>query len=162
MTDNIWVYKSLYDIPQNAWIFLKEISANFDQCNLLEKLEFFDIGENKIIRYPFRPFKKLELVNEENIISFLKFCKKTGFVFTNINAQNSIQTISGQMKFIDYGKSFEPYTEGKFINAVKRSFLLYKFPLMDKNNFNKLTKKINSGEIPSEIIGWEKFYNQIN
>lgn len=162
LTDNIWVYKSLYDIPQKAWIFLKEISANFDQCNLLEKLEFFETSENKMIRYPFHPFKKLEFVNEENIISFLKFCKKTGFVFTNINAQNSIQTISGQMKFIDYGKSFEPYTEEKFKNAVKRSYLLYKFPLMDNDNFSKLTKKINSGEIPNEIVGWEEFYNQIN
>ena len=160
-TDNIWVYKSFYDIPENSWIFLKAISANFHQCNLLEKIELFDTGENKIIRYPFHPFKKLETINREDILSFLKFCKKNDFVFTNINAQNSIETITGQIKFIDYGKSFEPYSEGKFTNAVKRSYLLYKFPLMDNENLNKLTAKINTGQIPVEIEGWEEFYNQI-
>jgi hypothetical protein len=161
-TDDTWVYKSFYDIPQNAWLFLKTISQNFIQCNLLEKIELIELNESKLIRYPFHPFHKLEEVRKEDIISFLKFSKENGFVFTNINSKNSIQTISGQMKFIDYGKSFEPYTIGKFKNAVKRAYLLYKFPKMEKDKFQRLTGKINIGEIPSEIEGWEEFYNQLN
>jgi glycogen synthase len=129
---------------------------------LLEKIEFFELDERKLIRYPFHPFHKLEEVIKEDIISFLKFSKENGFVFTNINAKNIIQTISRQMKLIDYGKSFEPYTEGKFKNAVKRAYLLYKFPKMENEIFQKLTKKINKGEKPCEIEGWEEFYNQLN
>lgn len=161
-TDDTWVYKSFYDIPQNAWLFLKSISENFIQCSLLEKIELFETGETKLIRYPFHPFQKLEKVDKEDIVSFLKFGKENGFVFTNINAKNSIQTILGQMKFIDYGKSFEPFTEEKFENAVKRAYLLYKFPKMEKEKFQRLTGKINIDEIPREIEGWEEFYNQLN
>lgn len=160
-TDDTWVYKSFYAIPQNAWIFLNSISENFIQCNLLEKIDLFIAGESKMIRYPFHPFHKLEKVDKEDIVSFLKFTKENGFVCTNINAKNSIQTIAGQMKFIDYGKSFEPYTESKFKNAVKRAYLLYKFPKMEKEIFQRLTGKINIEEIPSEIEGWEDFYNQL-
>jgi hypothetical protein len=33
--------------------------------------------------------------------------------------------------------------------------------MLEKVKFQKLTKKINLGEIPVEIDGWEEFYNQL-
>ena len=44
---------------------------------------------------------------------------------------------------------------------VKRAYLLYKFPKMEKDKFQRLTGTINIDEIPSEIEGWEDFYNQL-
>lgn len=159
-TDDNLVYKSFFDIPIGAWLFLKSIRNTFINCSFLEPIELFETSKNKFIIYPYHQFKKLEKINASEMISFLIFCKKNKFVITNIDAKNSIQTLSGHMKFIDYGKSFEPYTEEKFINACKKAYLLYRFPDMENNSFRKICRKINAGEIPNEIFGWEDFYMQ--
>lgn len=160
-TDNNWVYKSYFNMPIKDWTFLKEKSASFSKSNLLEKIDCFEKGKNKIIRYPFHSFQSLQSVNENDIILFLKFCKANQLVFTNIAPKNFIQTLSGQMKLIDYGKSFEPFTEEKFINANKRAFLMYRFPTMIDEDFKTITAKINIGETPKEIEGWQMFYNKV-
>ncbi len=160
-TDNTWVYKSYFNIPIKDWKFLKEKSASFSNSSLLENIGCFEKGKNKFIRYPFHPFQFLQTVDENEIIQFLKFCKANELVFTNIAPKNFIQTLSGQMKLIDYGKSFEPFTEEKFINAIKRAFLMYRFPTMIDEDFKKFTAKINIGETPDEIKGWEMLYNKI-
>lgn len=157
-TDENLVYKSYYNIPESDWKFLKEKSACFSQHSLLEAIECFETAGNKFVRYPFHQFKPLQKVQPTEIVSFLKFCKANDFVFTNINPKNCIQTLSGQMKLIDYGKSFEPYTDEKLLNATKRAFMLWRFPKMDNDNFQKLTARINVGEEPDEIKGWEKFW----
>lgn len=160
-TDNTWVYKSYFNMPIKDWKFLKEESASFSNSSLLERIDCFEKGKNKFIRYPFHSFQSLQTVNENEIIQFLKFCKANQFLFTNIAPKNFIQTLSGQIKLIDYGKSFEPFTEEKFINAIKRAFLMYRFPTMIDEDFKKNTAKINIGETPDEIKGWEMFYNKI-
>lgn len=160
-TDNTWVYKSYFNMPIKDWTFLKEKSASFSKSNLLEKIDCFEKGKNKIIRYPFHSFQSLQSVNENDIILFLKFCKANQLVFTNIAPKNFIQTLSGQMKLIDYGKSFEPFTEEKFINANKRAFLMYRFPTMIDEDFKTITAKINTGETPEEIEGWQMFYKKV-
>jgi serine/threonine protein kinase len=160
-TDNTWVYKSYFNMPFKDWMFLKEKSDSFSNSGLLEKIDCFEEGENKFIRYPFHPFKSLQTVDEKEIVQFLKFCRANKFVFTNIAPKNFIQTLSGQMKLIDYGKSFEPFTEEKLINAIKRAFLMYRYPKMADEDFKTITSKINIGETPKEIIGWQKFYNNV-
>jgi glycosyltransferase involved in cell wall biosynthesis/SAM-dependent methyltransferase len=157
-TDENLVYKSYYNIPETDWIFLKEKSSCFSNHSLLEAIECFEKDENKFVRYSFHQFKPLHKVLPTEIVSFLKFCKTNEFVFTNINPKNCIQTLSGQMKLIDYGKSFEPFTEEKLLNATKRAYLLWIFPKMDNDSFQKLTARINVGEEPDEIKGWEKFW----
>jgi len=160
-TDKTWVYKSYFNMPIKDWEFLKEKSTLFSNSSLLERIDCFEKGKNKFIRYPFHPFQYLQTVDENEIIQFLKFCKANQFVFTNIAPKNFIQTLSGQMKLIDYGKSFEPFTEEKFINAIKRAFLMYRFPTMIDEDFKIITAKINIGETPDEIKGWEMFYSKI-
>lgn len=160
-TDNIWVYKSYFNMPIKDWKFLKEKSASFSNSSLLENIGCFEKGINKFIRYPFHPFQILQTVDENEIIQFLKFCKANELVFTNIAPKNFIQTLSGQMKLIDYGKSFEPFTEEKYINAIKRAFLMYRFPTMIDEDFKTFTAKINIGETPDEIKGWEMLYNKV-
>jgi SAM-dependent methyltransferase len=161
-TDENLVYKSYYNISENEWKFLKEKSSCFSHHILLESIECFEIEENKFIRYPFHQFKPLQNVQPTEIVSFLKFCKKNDFVFTNINPKNCIQSLTGQMKLIDYGKSFEPYTDEKLLNATKRAFLLWQFPKMDNDSFQKLTARINVGEVPEEINGWETFWYAVS
>lgn len=160
-TDGIWVYKSFFNIAFKDWEFLKEKSVLFLGCILLEKIDFFEYGDKKIIRYPFHLFQPLETVGENDLITFLKFCKENKFVFTNIAPKNFIQIAFGQIKMIDYGRSFEPFTEEKFINAVKKSFLMFCCPKMTDIDFKRITSKINIGEIPREIENWERFYKKV-
>lgn len=161
-TDENFVYKTFYNILDNEWSFLKEKSSCFSESSWLEKVECFENGEQRFIRYPFHNFKAFNKVEPTEIISFLKFCKANEFVFTNINPKNFIQTHLGRVKLIDYGKSFEPYTEEKLLNSTKRAYLLWKFPTMSSDTFQKFTSRINNGEEPDEIKGWENFWRVIS
>ena len=160
-TDDISVYKCYFNILDNEWEFLKLKSESFSKSDFLEKIECFETDDSRFIRYPYHHFRPLLNITVSQLSAFLKFCKQNGFVFTNIKPSNFIQTSSGEIKLIDYGKSFEPFNQEKFINTIKRAFLLYKNPAMKSGDFQKLTARINAGDEPTEIKGWEKLWKAV-
>lgn len=160
-TDDVFVYKCYFNILDNEWEFLKSKSENFSNCRLLENIECFEADNFRFIRYPYHHFQPLQNITVLQLIEFLKFCKQNDFVFTNIKPSNFIQTSSGDIKLIDYGKSFEPFNREKFINTIKRAFLLYKNPTMKSEDFQKLTARINVGEEPNVIKGWERLWRAV-
>jgi SAM-dependent methyltransferase len=160
-TDDISVYKCFFNILDNEWGFLKSKSDCFSSCEFLEKIECYENGGFRFIRYPYHHFQSLQYINASQLTEFLKFCKQNDFVFTNIKPSNFIQTSSGNIKLIDYGKSFEPFNHRKFINTIKRAFLLHKNPTMKSEDFQKLTSRINIEEEPTEIKGWEKLLKTV-
>jgi len=160
-TDDISVYKCYFNILDNEWGFLKSKSESFIKSDFLEKIECFETDDFRFIRYPYHHFRPLKNVAVSQLTAFLKFCKQYDFVFTNIKPSNFIQTSSGAIKLIDYGKSFEPFNHEKFINTIKRAFLLFKNPTMKREDFQKLTTRINIGEKPNEIEGWEKLWKAV-
>ncbi|HCQ28983.1 MAG TPA: hypothetical protein DIU39_01780, partial [Flavobacteriales bacterium] len=160
-TDDIFVYKCFFNILDNEWEFLKLISESFSQSDFLEKIECFETLKFRFIRYPYHHFKPLQNIKLTKLIEFLQFCKQNEFVYTNIKPSNFVQTNTGKVKLIDYGKSFEPFNPEKYINTIKRAFLLYKNPTMKIEDFQKLTAQINIGNEPIEINGWEKLWRAI-
>lgn len=160
-TDDISVYKCYFNILDNEWEFLKSKAECFSKSDFLEKIEWFETDAFRFIRYPYQHFRPLQNISVSQLTAFLKFCKQYDFVFTNIKPSNFIQTSSGAIKLIDYGKSFEPFNQEKFINTIKRAFLLYKNPTMKSEDFQKLTARINVGEEPTEIKGWEKLWKAV-
>lgn len=160
-TDKKHIYKIYFTLTDNEWIFLQQKSIHFGKCQALEMLEFFEFNNKKIIRYPFREFQTVKEIRRNDIVDFLIFCRQNKFIFTNIKPKNFIILSNGQLKLIDYGKSFEPFQENKFINTIKRAFLMLKNPNMADNQFRALTKRINYGQIPSEIEGWQNLYHQV-
>jgi SAM-dependent methyltransferase len=160
-TDDNFVYKCYFSIRDNEWNFMREKSHCFAGHWMLEEIECFTSNGIRFIRYPYYPFKPLEKVKAKDVISFLKFCKRNDFVFTNIKMSNFIQTNSGTMKLIDYGKSFEQFTEAKFLNSIKRTYLLLKSPNTNNEDFQKLTAQINAGQEPEEIRGWENLWRTV-
>jgi SAM-dependent methyltransferase len=157
-TDDNSVYKCYFNILDKEWEFLKSKSKSFSKSDFLEKIECFETDDFRFIRYPYHQFQPLQNIKVSQLTAFLKFCKQNDFVFTNIKPSNFIQTSSGGIKLIDYGKSFEPFNQDKFINTIKRAFLLYKNPTMKSEDFQKLTARINVGDEPTEIKGWEKLW----
>lgn len=138
-TDDNSIYKCYFNILDNEWEFLKSKSESFNKSDFLEKIECFETLDFRFIRYPYHHFLPLQKITVSQLTAFLKFCKQYDFVFTNIKPSNFIQTSSGEIKLIDYGKSFEPFNQEKFINTIKRAFLLYKYPTMKSGDFQKLT-----------------------
>ncbi|WP_046759237.1 glycosyltransferase family 2 protein [Kordia jejudonensis] len=160
-TDKTYIYKVFFAIRDSEWTFLKQQAVYFNKTLYLEQLHFFEIGNRKYIRYPYHAFKKIEKVTKDEMIQFLSFCYQHTFVFTNIKPQNFIRTHTGQLKLIDYGKSFESYTEEKFINSVKRACLLIKCPTITSKAFKELTKAINTNKELNEIVGWEQLWKSV-
>lgn len=161
-TDDISVYKCFFNILEYEWSFLISKSDCFSGSDFLEKIEYFEIEEYRFIRYPYYNFVPLDNISISELITFLKFCKQNEFVYTNIKPGNFIQTNSGAVKLIDYGKSFEPFSQDKFINTIKRAFLLWKNPKMKNEDFQKFTSLINVGEEPKEIKGWECLWRAVH
>jgi len=160
-TDDSFVYKCYFNILDNEWDFLKSKAVCFTASDFLEKIECFETVDFRFIRYAFHHFRPLENITVSQITDFLKFCKQNKFVFTNIKPSNFIQTNSGKVKLVDYGKSFEPFNQEKFLNTIKRAFLVLKNPKMKDKDFQKLTAMINVGEEPNEINGWEKLWRGV-
>ena len=160
-TDDIFVYKCYFNIFDNEWNFLKSKVECFSGSDFLEKIECFETTDFRFIRYPYHHCQPIEKITVAEITVFLKFCKQNEFVFTNIKPSNFISINLGEVKLIDYGKSFEPFNEEKFINSIKRAYLLWKNPKMKDEEFQKLTAQINSDEEPSEMKGWEKLWKAV-
>ena len=160
-TDDTLVYKCFFNILDNEWGFLKSKAGCFSSSDFLENIECFEKSGFRFIRYPYQHFRPLEKITVFQLTAFLKFCKQNEFVFTNIKPGNFIQTNSGAVKLIDYGKSFEPFNQEKFINSIKRAFLLLKNPKMKNEDFQKLTAQINAGEEPEAINGWENLWRAV-
>ncbi len=160
-TDDTFVYKCYFSILGSEWNFMKEKSLCFAGHQMLEEIECFTSDGIRFIRYPYYPFKPLEKVKAKDVISFLRFCKQNDFVFTNMKMSNFVQTNSGAMKLIDYGKSFEQFTKEKFLNSIKRTYLLLKFPNTKDSDFQKLTAQINTGQDPDEIRGWKSLWRAV-
>lgn len=156
-TDQRFVYKSFFDISDKDWSFLKEKADCFSKNNLLYSIDFFENQGFRLIRYIYEPSTPVSKVDPNDMINFLRFCKAEGFVFANINPKNFIQLKSGELKLIDYGRSFEPFTEKALLNSTKRAYLFWKYPSMANDEFQKITAKINKNESPKEIEGWETF-----
>ncbi|WP_179006454.1 glycosyltransferase [Winogradskyella forsetii] len=160
-TDYTFVYKSFYSIKDYEWELLKNNKCVFSKCTLLESLELVENTNGNYIKYPYHPFKSMDYVEEDQLIYFLRFCKNNGLIFSNIKPVNFIVINDKDLKLIDYGRSFEPYTERKYINMIKRAFLMLNYPKMLDLEFRSLTAKINLGEIPLEIKGWENFMTKV-
>lgn len=160
-TDDVYVYKCFFNILESEWNFLKTISSNFGDCDILERIECHQQGGYRFIRYQFHLFNQVEVVDIPKLVSFLKFCKANQFVYTNFKPDNFIQTEIGNLKLVDYGKSFEPFDGDKFLNSIKRAFLLHRFPSLSNNEFQKLASKINKNEFPNEISGWEGLWRAV-
>mgnify|MGYP001352772667 CR=1 FL=1 len=159
--DDSSVYKCYFNILDIEWNFLKSKKNSFIDCSLLENIECFETADFRFIRYPYHHFQPIENITVSEITDFLKFCKQNDFVYTNIKPGNFIRIASGEVKMIDYGKSFEPFSQDKFINTMKRAYLLLKNPKMKDKDFQKLTSLINIGEEPKEIKGWEKLLTAV-
>jgi len=160
-TDDISVYKCYFNILDNEWKYLKSKSESFSKSDFLERIECFEMVDFRFVRYPYHHFRPLQNITVSQLTEFLKFCKQNDFVFTNIKPSNFIQTSSGAIKLIDYGKSFEPFNQEKFINTIKRAFLLHKKPTMKSEDFQNLTARINVGDEPIEIKGWGRLWKAI-
>ncbi len=155
-TDEKHVFKCFFNILDNEWSFLKEKATSFGKNSLLEGIKCHENEKFRVVIYPYHEFSPLEYVDIQYIITFLKFCNLNRFVYTNIKPGNFIQTNTGAIKLIDYGKSFEPFTEEKFLNSIKRAYLVWRFPKMINTEFQRLTARINVGEILQELEGWER------
>jgi hypothetical protein len=161
-TDNIFAYKSFFNISDKNWNFIKTVSKCFCKHNFFENIEIIQNDEHKFIFYPYRKHSNLKTIVPSEIVSFLKFCKENNFVFTNIAPKNFITIDSGKTKLIDYGNSFECYSEEKLLNSTKRAYLLYKHPKMNNETFQRLTQEINNNQIPQEIEGWQLFWYAVS
>ena len=92
------------------------------------------------------------------ILELLRECRSTGIVITNISPENIVVSDSG-IKYVDFGRSIEPYTEAKFVNMCKRAYLTIKFsfrPDLKVLMHNTLTIV----DFP-ELFGWENLLNAL-
>lgn len=157
-SDLQWVYKSFYDIPDQQWTFLKKLSPLFSGHEFLKPLTFFEKAGKRVIMYPFSPFVKPESFSADEIISFLCFCRGNGFVYSNLKPSNFVQEADGSTILIDYGRSFEPFRAERFLNSVKRGYLLARFAGKTDEEFAIAVSLMEEeGLCPAEYDLWDKF-----
>ncbi|MGA2680168.1 MAG: glycosyltransferase [Candidatus Bathyarchaeia archaeon] len=95
-------------------------------------------------------------INE--ILEFLRECKETGIVTTNIWPENLIVGKNG-LVYVDIGRSIAPYQENLFNEMCKRAFLTYRWHFRPDLK-ELLTKSLYETNMP-ELFGFEEFKKAI-
>lgn len=108
-TDNSFVYKYFWKPPGNLNL-LKKFSPYFRSQNFLYPFDIFNINNNIVLRYQYETKLDDFTVDIKTLIAMIHFCEKQGVIFNNIKKSNFIRTVSGQLKFIDYGSDLISFT----------------------------------------------------
>ena len=167
-TDKKWVYKCLFSEEFYQLEVICRLQQVFSQIPTLSEVELHELKVRSrttyIIRYPYSPSRPLDgdargKIPLEPLVGLLRAFRQYDFVYTNIKPSNFVLTIpSGELKLVDYGRSFEPFSEEKYLNAIKRAFILYHHPELSDEEFAELTRQINLGRIPPEAEEWERLW----
>ena len=162
-TDGINSYKWFYSEAMN----LKELSLDFAAQFLKGHPELRFIKRLKEIAYihghimtvsDYVKGSKYCGGHTEEMLEFLRECRSVGIAVTNISPDNIIVSDSG-LKYVDFGRSIEPYTEVKFSNMCKRAYLTIKFSFRPDLKL-LLHKTLTDANFP-ELYGWENLLNAI-
>ena len=162
-TDGINSYKWFYSEAKN----LKELSLDFVAQLLKDHPELRFINPLREIAYIHGHIVAVsDYVNgskycgghTEEMLEFLRECRSVGIAVTNISPDNIIVSDSG-LKYVDFGRSIEPYTEVKFSNMCKRAYLTVKFSF--RSDLKLLLHKTLVDVTFPELFGWENLLNAI-
>ena len=136
-TDNINVYKYFISNSVNL-SFLMEISSCFATNEHFYSIRIEKCCGHSILIYKYEESKPYTGGMADQLVDFLLFQKNNGFVFKNIKRENFI-VVNGVLKLIDYGYSFDIYTDDLFKIACLRAYQMLKYVNLSEYELRKLT-----------------------
>jgi 2-polyprenyl-3-methyl-5-hydroxy-6-metoxy-1,4-benzoquinol methylase len=94
----------------------------------------------------------------DQITGLLRECRELGIVITNMSPENLIISDSG-LKYVDFGRSIESFSEEKFINMCKRAYIISRFSFRPDIK-TLLRRTLEENHFP-ELSGWENLYSSL-
>lgn len=135
-TDDEHVYKYFFKSSKNL-AFLRQIAPTFAKCKHLYPQEFYEVGGKTVLRYKYERSKPYKGGHTADFVDLLRFAEENGFVFDNYKQSNFI-VVQGQVKLIDYGKSFLPISaEGKE-KSITRVYEMLRYPFLNEEGYKQL------------------------
>lgn len=136
VTDGQYVYKYFFNSLSNR-DYLQTISKQFQYCSQCYPLEFFNFDGKTIIRYKYEESEPYKGGHAREFAEFIAFGKMYGFAYDNYKLDN-FRVVNGQLKLIDYGKSFVPYTDKLHEKSITRVFQMLRYPFLSEEEFKLL------------------------
>lgn len=153
LSDGAFVYKYFFRPLENIE-FLKRTAKNFNLCEQLYPIDFFEIAGATVIRYPYEDSAPYDGGHAGEFAALLRFAKGNGFIYDNYKKDNFV-VADGKLKLIDYGKSFLPYSEELHEKSVKRVFQMLRYPFLDEDEFKQLIQRSYQGDTVYIDDGYE-------
>lgn len=138
-SDGIDVYKVFNYNLTNEHILSYDI---FKESKILYRISLHHIHDLTIIKYPYEASTPYQGGYFMDFIMMLRDFHKHQLIFSNISARNFIVTDNHQVKLIDYGISFESFTEEKFLRMIERTYHLLHYhhiPILDYKSLINLS-----------------------
>ncbi|MHB1709482.1 MAG: glycosyltransferase [Thermoplasmataceae archaeon] len=148
-----WFYSKAKDLSELSLSFAAQSLEKHQELKFINPLKrIVDIHDHIVAVSDYVRGTKYHGGHIAEILEFLRECRTAGIVITNISPENIVVSDSG-LKYVDFGRSIEPYTETKFVNMCKRAFLTIKFSF--RPDLKVLLHKTLTGMDFPELFGWE-------
>lgn len=163
-TDNKRVYKFFHywkaHDREEQIAFLGTLVKSWRHMKTLYTIEDFQVIDGKaVLVYPYEESDPYRGGYLDDILTFLRECRKVGVVCTNVHPSNFRVTKSG-LKFIDYGSDLRPYSDDYFESMCRRAYLMFKFH--NWSNLKLLMRKsIHNVHLP-ELYRYQHFRRAVD
>ena len=142
-TDGVHVFKYFFK-PLKNLSFLKQISKEFERCNQLYPLDFYELQGTTVIRYRYESSVPYRGGYVGDFVQLLRFAEENGFSFDNYKQSNFV-VVDGHVKLIDYGKSFLPATNQLKNKSIVRVYEMLRYPFLGDEEFKQLIQRSYNG-----------------
>ena len=154
-----WFYPETEDLKALSLDFASQFLNDHPELRFINPLKkITNIHGHIMTISPYVKGRKYDGGHTAEMLDLLRECRNAGIVVTNISPENFVISDSG-LRYIDFGRSIEPYTEIKFVNMCKRAYLTIKFSFRPDLKI-LLHKTLTDAYFP-ELLGWENLLNAI-
>lgn len=112
-----------------------------------------------VFSYPFEESVPYSGGLEADFITFMREATESGFVMSNVHPDNFIVTRNG-LRLVDYGTSFQPWTEEGFLHMARRTWLTLR--CYNRGDLKTLMRKTLKDSHLPELTGFDDFLNRAN
>lgn len=137
---------------------VKSLPRVGESTHLVPILDSARVDGRLIIRMPLVDGERYSGGHLREILDLVRECRHRGIVLTNIHPDNLLVDLGG-VRYIDLGRSIQPFTEPSFREMCKRAYLSYRWHF--RSDLRELLSRSLYDEALPELTGFPEFLDAV-
>ncbi|HZY91682.1 MAG TPA: class I SAM-dependent methyltransferase, partial [Thermoplasmata archaeon] len=137
---------------------LKGLPREGEATRLVPILGSASVEGRLIIQVPFVDGERYAGGHLNEILQLVRECRQRGLVLTNLHPDNLLAGPGG-VRYVDLGRSIQPFTESSFREMCKRGYLCYRWHF--RADLRELLSRSLYDEALPELTGFHEFLDAV-